>query len=966
MNEQERPEEVLQELARSHEFARQRGRERAGDAASEESPFAGPIRGAPDEFYAFDRRGCIVEANARACQQLGIAHADLLGRFVWEVSTRQTQAGFERLVDALSHEGPQYLFGHNRRADGSTYPVEARLWLSDFRGEPHVFAVLRDTRGYQGLIEERDQLISLIENSAEAIAVATPEGVYTYMNPAGLEMIGLARIEDVAGKRLSELHPEEERSLVEDEILPALTQSRWLGELHYRHFGTGARTPCWVNAFAIKHSQTGEVIGLAVISHDVSARKVSERQRQKLLELNEVSRNVATSLLEEDDLNQAIGIILSGVGRILDVSRSFLCRYREDRRWIFRTHDWTATEGERHVVQPEPESAGAYAWATEILARGEPIQLPGLLGTAPAASEACSVLRPDVHALLIMPVVIHGRLESFFGFVDVRPPRVWEDQEFAILQIIVDSFARAVERRIAERERTLIARDLEKAVAREKAANRYKSEFLANMSHELRTPMNAIVGYAELLSRPNVDKKKQELWIAHIRKSTSYLLSLINDILDLSKIEAGQMSVDLQTQEVAAMIGSVEELLRGQAEEKLLEFRVIYAGPVPQVLETDPVRFKQILVNLVGNAIKFTSEGHVHVRVRTEGVDAGVPLRLAIAVEDTGMGIGSEDLKRLFRPFAQVHAGRDPRFGGTGLGLDISRHLARLLGAEIDVVSEVGKGSTFTLLHPLSKVEAEHLTSIRPGPSARSGAPKAISLAGRSFLVVDDSPENREVLRFLLQESGCLIETAENGAQGVERALSAWREKKPFDVILMDVNMPVLDGYEATRQIVAGGVRTPVIALTALALAGDKERCLAAGCVDYVSKPVVPSSFFETISRHLRAEGERGATPTAAPVVSLVGNPRFQPLIERYVRSFPDLRRELGTLLETGRMEELRTRVHRLRGTASNYGFPEVSKAAGSCEDAIRAGAGRPEVEATLSELDRLLASAAPQKSGSG
>jgi PAS domain S-box-containing protein len=956
----QRPDDVLAELARSGELDAPHARERAG------SVFAGPLKGAPDEFLAFDRRGRIVDANERACQQLGISLSDLVGRSVWEVSTRQTRAGFERLVEALTREGPQYLFGHNRRADGSTYPVEARLWLANLDGEPHIFAVLRDTRGYQGLIEERDQLISLIENSAEAIAVATPEGVYTYMNPAGLEMIGLPRIEDVAGKRLSDLHPEGERARIEQEILPALGRSRWLGELHYRHFGTGEETPCWVNAFAIKHSQTGEVIGLAVISHDVSARKVSERQRQKLLELNEVSRNVATSLLEEDDLNRAIGIILSGVGRILSVSRSFLCRYREDRCWVFRTHEWTAAEGERHVVQPEPETAESYAWATEILARGEPIQRQG--GSAAGADaregagarEVIRALRPDLHALLVMPVLIHGRLESFFCFVDERAPRAWEDQELALLQIIVDSFSRAVERRIAERERSLIARDLERAVARERAANRYKSEFLANMSHELRTPMNAIVGYAELLSRPNVDRKKQELWIAHIRKSTSYLLSLINDVLDLSKIEAGQMTVDLRKQDVATMIGAVEELLRGQAEEKLLEFRVLWEGLVPQVVETDPVRFKQILVNLVGNAIKFTSEGHVHVRVRTEGVDSGVPPRLAIAVEDTGIGIGVEDLKRLFRPFAQLHAGRDPRFGGTGLGLDISRHLARLLGSEIDVVSEVGKGSTFTLRHPLSQQEAEHLTSIGSGAAARAATPRAVSLAGRSVLVVDDSPENREVLRFLLEESGCQIETAENGAQGVARARQAWREKKPFDVILMDVNMPVLDGYEATRQIVAAGVRTPVIALTALALAGDKDRCLAAGCVDYVSKPVVPSSFFETIGRHLAPEAGRESVPAStAPVVSLVGNPRFQPLIERYVGSFPDLRRELGALLGTGRMEELRTRVHRLRGTASNYGFPEVSRAAGACEDTIRAGGAPTEIAAALAELDRLLASAA-------
>jgi PAS domain S-box-containing protein len=941
--------ELLGELARSEDFVQSLETQGGG------YPF-GALQHAADEFYVFDLAGRIVDVNPRACTQLGFRREELIGKSVWEISTRQTEGGFEKLVAAIEMEGPQYLFGHNRRKDGSTYAVEARLWRAEHDGTPRVFGLLRDADGHQGLIEERDQLISLIENSAEAITVATPENVCTYMNPAGREMLGLASLEEVVGKSLSDLVPEELREHFAGQVAPRMHAGRWQGELVFRSFPGGSQTPCWVNAFAIKLSQTGEVIGRAVIAHDISERKAAERHRQKLLELNEVSRNVATSLLGEDDLNRAVGIILRGVGQILNVSRSYLCRYREDRSWVFRTHQWTAGDGESYEVEAKPEAAETYGWATEILAQGQPIRLSDVHDSGFVPSEDSGVLRPDVHALLVLPVMVHGRLESFFGFVDTGAPREWEDEELAILQIIVDSFARAVERRIAERERAVIAHDLEKSVARERAANRYKSEFLANMSHELRTPMNSIVGYADLLSRPNVDDEKQAVWIGHIRRSTSYLLSLINDVLDLSKIEAGQMQVSKELCSLRELVASVKELLKGQATEKLLEYRFEYVGDVPEKIVTDPIRLRQILVNLVGNAIKFTKEGCVSVLVSTS--TEGDRRQLRIEVVDTGIGIEPEALERLFRPFAQVRASDDSRFGGTGLGLDISRHLARLLGGEIDVVSEVGKGSVFTLRLDL---EAELEEELLAGPSSAALGDEAPSLVGRRILIVDDCPENREILGFLLTESGAHVDAAEDGARGVEVALAGAAAGRPHDLVLMDMNMPVKDGYQATRELIEAGFERPIIALTAYALAGDEERCLSAGCVAYIAKPVLPAHFFGTIVRHLQP-GEREREVAASQeetgedvLRSLADNPRFQPLVDRYVANFSDLLVELRSYFEADDLEAFRTRVHRLRGTASNYGFPDISRAAGRCEDLVRMGSGSDEIESALRELEEHL-----------
>ena len=805
------------------------------------------------------------------------------------------------------------------------------------------------------IAEERDQLLGLIEHSSEAIAMATPDGLCSYMNPSGLQLLGVDRLEDIIGTPLHLLHPEREHGTLQDVVLPAVRAGRWQGELTYENQTTGRLVPCWVNAFAVRQSRTHELIGLATLAHDISERKSSEQHRERTIALNDVSRRLATSLLEQDDLNNAIGIILEGVGKILSVSRSFLCRYREDRRWVFRTHEWDGRRFRRLKV--EPDSAETYQQLTARLLRGEVLQIRDVSETTFESAEGGALLRPDVRALLVLPVVIQGTLESFFGFVDTKDARIWEDEEVSTLQIIVDAFSRAVERRIAERERMMIAKDLERSVARERQANRYKSQFLASMSHELRTPMNAIVGYAELLGRPNVDRQKQEAWLSAIRRSTDHLLSLVNDVLDLSKIEAGQMTVQPRPCRLAELVGEVEGLLRGNAEEKLLGFEVEYLRPVPETIQTDPTRFKQVLINLVGNAIKFTEKGSVTIQVDL-GERVNGAKELLVMVSDTGVGIEPDQLEQLFRPFYQVHASPDARSGGTGLGLDISRHLARLLGGEITVVSEPGRGSRFTFHLSLGSEESAQLSL--PDQRDDPGAPLALDepfLKGRRVLIVDDNADNREVLRFLLAETGCVCESAENGALGVKAAAEAHARGAAFDVVLMDMNMPVMDGYAATAELVRRGVPSPIVALTALATKDDEERCRAAGCIDYVTKPVVPSLFFETILRHVAVTEEAPPEQVVHETrgFSLVDNPRFAPLIRRYLESFPDQIAALREAHAEGRIDEVRTRVHRLRGTASNYGFPQVTEAAGRCEDAIRGEAGAQEVARTLEVLLRLL-----------
>ena len=373
---------------------------------------------------------------------------------------------------------------------------------------------------------------------------------------------------------------------------------------------------------------------------------------------------------------------------------------------------------------------------------------------------------------------------------------------------------------------------LQRATLAAEAASAAKSQFLASISHEIRTPMTAILGFTELLLEDPrlasaVPERAEDL--RTIRQSGLHLLALINDLLDLSEIEAGKLRVIPGPCSPASLAAEVAASLRGRAEAKGLALGVEFKGAVPEAIATDAGRLRQILINLVGNAVKFTAEGSVTLRLGPGGPGPGGP-SLRFDVVDTGVGVGPEELGRLFEPFYRGAAGTADAPGGTGLGLAISRRLAEALGGTISVQSTPGLGSTFGLTLPLGPPTAPPGTD-PPRP------PAPASLAGR-ILLAEDNEAVRRVVTLRLQAAGATVVVARHGREALDLALAARETPSPFDAILMDMQMPVLDGYEATRQLRAAGLTTPIVALTAYAMAEDREECLRFGCDDHVSKPV--------------------------------------------------------------------------------------------------------------------------------
>ena len=428
-----------------------------------------------------------------------------------------------------------------------------------------------------------------------------------------------------------------------------------------------------------------------------------------------------------------------------------------------------------------------------------------------------------------------GRLAGSFNGLAGRLSDVYDNLEHRVVERTSELETANRELRREARERIEAQLQLSQALAAAESSNRAKSEFLANMSHEIRTPMTAILGFSESLRDSSLTDEERTEAVETIHRNGEHLLSLINDILDLSKVEAGKMPVERIACNPTQVVDEVLASMQRRAEAKGLTFGARYEGSIPSNVVMDPTRVRQILVNLTGNAIKFTECGSVGITVRYW---EGATPSLEFEVADTGIGMTVEQTKLLFRPFTQADASMARRFGGTGLGLALSRRVAQLLDGQVELVrSEPGVGTCFRFVLPVTLGEVSGATELSGSRSEPDQSfAKCLPLPCR-ILLAEDGPDNQRLISLILRKAGAEVVVVENGEAAVERALEV-NEERPFDVILMDMQMPILDGYEATRQLRKAGLATPIIALTAHAMASDRQKCLDAGCDDYATKPI--------------------------------------------------------------------------------------------------------------------------------
>ena len=492
-----------------------------------------------------------------------------------------------------------------------------------------------------------------------------------------------------------------------------------------------------------------------------------------------------------------------------------------------------------------------------------------------------------------------------------------------VTQEVVHGYALEITQRKMAEEQIHVAQ-VDKTIA--EAANVAKSSFLANMSHEIRTPLTAIIGFSESLLDSSQSMSERVDSINTVVRSGKHLLQIINDILDISKVEAEKLQLEKIEVSPFELINDVHSLVSLVSQEKGLFFNIKYEFPLPDKINTDPVRFKQIIINLCTNAVKFTEKGGVDIIVSCD-LDNNL---FFVKVADTGIGLSEKQMSNIFDPFTQADVSTTRQYGGTGLGLHLSQQLAGKLGGDITVESTVGKGSTFCasvlmgeLLHTKMLLSMPHIELTSPQSIVEYRDSK---LSGK-VLLTEDNIDNQRLVSMYLKKLGADVTVANNGKEAID-----YTEKDQFDLILMDVQMPVMNGIDATKYLRENGYKKPIVALTANAMKEDVDTCLEAGCDDFIQKPIIQQQFINNVSRYLNKV--ETSEDIAGPITStiLIEEPDLIDLVERFISKLPQMIISINESYNEKDWVKLRQNIHDLKGTSGNYGFDKLYRAAQAIE----------------------------------
>lgn len=489
------------------------------------------------------------------------------------------------------------------------------------------------------------------------------------------------------------------------------------------------------------------------------------------------------------------------------------------------------------------------------------------------------VIGSRVRSMFAIPLEIDGIQEGGIVFYSSRLG-TFHSTIIDYLQNVIRELGRILsEKRFWDEQEEALRRAKEYA----ERADQAKSRFLANMSHEIRTPLTAILGYTEMLAETNLDKDSKLAAVDVIRNNAEFLLQILNDVLDFSKIEADKLEIEIRKVSIVPILDEIAALYARKAKEKKLYFKISNTTPFPDLIHTDSVRLRQILLNLVSNAFKFTNKGGVEIVLSWIGRIGGSSGCLQIDVRDTGIGIPAKTISSLFSAFHQADSSTTRRFGGTGLGLAISQRLAEMLDGEIRLESEEGVGSTFSIrflqqlpsnvrwLENLDDEQKEDRKAIEkkqklsvkengknkaikniPDSPAKEKSADPSQLYGKNILLAEDGKDSRQLFELILSRCGARVQSVENGEEAFNEAMRAWTGGRPFDIVLMDMQMPVMDGYTATRKLREAGYSLPIVALTAHAMQEEMNRCFTAGCDDYANKPILRDALIEVVTKNIK------------------------------------------------------------------------------------------------------------------
>ena len=793
----------------------------------------------------------LVDCNARTLKMFGCTRDQFIDQTASRFSPEKQPDGtstrdkaLEHIEAALSGE-PQFFEWQHCQFDGSEFDAEVSLVGMEVAGRPYVQGVVRDVTERKKADDSLRKLSRAVEESPVSVIITNIAGSIEYVNPKCLEVTGYS-YDEVIGQNPNILKSGEQTPEFYRELWETILSGReWHGELHNKKKNGEL---FWEHAsISPIRDEKGDISHFVAVKEDITERKEIERdkarQEKRLHRMHGVLTKLAQSKsLAKGDLSMAYREVTAAAATGLDVERASIWLY-DDKRATIHCVDLYELERERHSDGLElsradfPEYFEALEGKLLIVAHEARTDHRTEAFTKP-------YLEPlGITSMLDAPIWLRGKVVGVTCLEHVGAPRHWTSEEESFARSISDFVALATE-----------AQEREHAQRAAEDASQAKSAFLANMSHEIRTPMNAILGFSQLMQRDQALTPEQRKHLDSISRSGEHLLSLINDILEMSKIEAGKITLNPSTVDLHALLDDIEMMFRIRTDEKGLQLEVNRIGKLPRYAVLDEGKLRQILINLLSNAVKFTKDGGVMVRVRIAEEEA-LPLRLIVEVEDSGKGIAEDEIDMVFEYFEQTSSGRRTE-GGTGLGMAISREFARMMGGDISVSTQVGVGSIFRFEAEIEKGSADGVEEAAPKRQVLGLEPGQEECR---ILVVDDRSSNRRLISCLLAPVGFMVREACDGKE----AVAVFAEWKPH-LVLMDMGMPVMDGYEATALIKGmPDANTPVIAVTASVFEEYQERMLKAGVDEVLHKPFKEHELFDVIQKHLDISyvfaDERGA-----------------------------------------------------------------------------------------------------------